>query len=38
MTHDCGHVVYVFRTCLMVMSHGFHACDPVRAHDLLNGF
>jgi len=29
MTHDCGHVVYVFRTWLIVMSHGFHACDPV---------
>jgi len=20
------------------MSHGFHTCDPVRAHDLLYGF
>ena len=28
MTHDCGHVVYVFGTWLIVMSHGFHACDP----------
>ena len=35
MTHVCGHVVYVFRTCLIFMSHGFHACDPVRAHDLF---
>ena len=29
MTHDCGHVIYVFRTWLIVMSHGFHACDPL---------
>jgi len=33
MTHDCGHVVYVFRTGLIIMSHGFHACDPVGADD-----
>jgi len=38
MTHVWGHVVYVFRTCLIVMSHGFHACDPVRVHDLFYGF
>ena len=38
MTHDCGHVVYVFRTQLIVMSHGFRACDPVRAHDLFYEF
>jgi len=37
MTHDCSHVVYVFHTWLIVMSHGFHACDPVRAHDLFYG-
>ena len=35
MTHDCGHVVYVFRTWLIVMSHGFHACDALSAHDLV---
>ena len=33
MTHDGGHVVYVFCTSLTVMSHGFRACDPVGAHD-----
>jgi len=38
MTHVCGHVVYVSRTCLIVMSHWFHACDPVRAQDLFYGF
>jgi len=35
MTHDCGHVVYVLCTWLIVISHGFRACDPVRAHDLF---
>ena len=35
MTHIRSHVVYVFRTWLISMSHGFHACDPVRAHDLF---
>jgi len=35
MTHDCGHMVYVFRTWLIVISHGFQACDPVRAHDFI---
>ena len=38
MTHVCGHMVYVSCTWLMVMCHGFHACDPVRAHDLFYGF
>jgi len=38
MVHDCGHVVYVFRTWLIVTSHGFHACDPFRAHDLFYEF
>ena len=35
MTHDSGHVVYVSRTPLIVMSHGFHACDALSAHDLV---
>ena len=35
MTHVCGHVVYVFRTGLIVMSHGFHTCDARSAHDLV---
>jgi len=38
MTHDCGHVVYVFHTWLIIVSHGFQACDPIRAHDLFYGF
>jgi len=38
MTHDCGHVVYVFHTWLIVMSHGFRACEPLGAHDLFYGF
>ena len=35
MTYVCGHVVYVFRTRLIVMSHGFQACDALSAHDLV---
>jgi len=38
MTHNCGYVVYISRTSRIVMSHGFHACDPVSAHDLFYGF
>ena len=35
MTHVCGHMMYDFRTWLIVMSHGFHAWDPFRAYDLF---
>ena len=35
MTYVCGHVVYVFRTGLIVMSHGFHACNALSAQDLV---
>jgi len=38
MTHDCGHVGYVSHTWLIVMSHGFHAYDPVRAQYLFYRF
>ena len=38
MTHVCGHVVYVFPTWPIVMSTGFHTCNPFRAHDMLYGF
>ena len=38
MTHVCGHVVYVFRTWLIVMSHGFHTCGALSAHDLFMSF
>ena len=35
MTHIRGHVVYVFGTLLIFMSDEFHACDPVRTHDMF---
>ena len=38
MTHDCGHMMYDFRTWLIVMSHGFRAGDPFRVHDLFYEF
>ena len=40
LIHDSrfGHVVYVFPTWLIVMSHGFHACDALSAHDLVYEF
>jgi len=31
MTHNYGYVVYVFRTCPIVMSHEFRACDLFRS-------
>ena len=31
----CGHVMYTSHTWLIVMNHGFRACDPIRA---LDGF
>ena len=30
-----SHMMYDFCTWLIVMSHGFHACDPLWTHDLL---
>ena len=36
MTRDCGHVVYVFRTGLIVMSHGFFAHVTPLGH--MTGF
>ena len=30
-----SHMIYDFCTWLIVMSHWFHACDPIRTHDLL---
>ena len=38
MTHIRGHVVYVFRTGLIFMSYGFHACNAIRAHELFYEF
>jgi len=38
ITRVCGYVVYVFHTWVMVMSHGFRACDLVGTHDLFYGF
>jgi len=37
MTHVCGHVIYVFGTWLIIMSHGSCACDSIGAHDSLYG-
>ena len=30
--------MYGFRTRLRVMSRGFHACDPLRTHDLFMSY
>ena len=30
-----SHMMYDFPTWLIIMSHGFHACDPIRTLDLL---
>ena len=38
MTHDWGHVMYDFRTWLIVMSHGFQECDPFTTQDLFYEF